>query len=117
MNSSSVQVIFFILYLDSEGAYKESLLASIEQLKEELNTELEKVDDFYDQQMKEYKHKFKKHALKENNGIQVIEEKFRLDMFNSISGIINPKLKSGNEKMDSTKDSLKEGKDSNKSEK
>jgi hypothetical protein len=75
---------------------------------------LEKVDDEYDLQLKDYKNRFKKQALKENNGIQVIEEKFRLDMFNTISNIIYPKLKQS-EKND--KEILKEGKDSQKSDK
>ncbi len=82
--------IIFIIFLDNEGSYVESLTASIEQLKEELQTELEKVDDHYDQIIKENKNKFKGMTLKNNNGIQLIEEKFRLDMFNTISNIINP---------------------------
>ena len=42
-----------------------------------------------------YKNRFKKSALRQNNGIQVIEEKFRLDMFNSINSLIYPKPKPG----------------------
>ena len=82
-------IIYLIIWID-EGCYKESLAASIEQLKEELQTELEKVDDFYEQIIKQNKNKFKSMSLRTNNGIQLIEEKFRLDMFNTISNIITP---------------------------
>lgn len=57
--------------------------------------------------------------MRDNNGIQLIEEKFRLEMFNSISNIIYPKPKP-HEKTDITKDiqkDSKEGKDSFKSDK
>ena len=52
--------------------------------------ELEKVDDHYDQIIKENKNKFKSMSLRANNGIQLIEEKFRLDMFNTIGNILTP---------------------------
>ena len=66
-------------------------MATIEQLKEELQTELEKLDDKYDGLIKETKQKFKSMSLRNNSGIQLLEEKFRLDMFNSISNILLPR--------------------------
>jgi hypothetical protein len=81
---------------------------------------LEKVDDEYDLHIKDYKSRFKKQALKENNGIQVVEEKFRLDMFNTISNIIYPKLKNSDKAeshREKDKETFKDVKDSQKSDK
>jgi hypothetical protein len=53
---------------------------------------MDKLNDKYDQIIKEIKKKFRSDGLKANSGIQLIEEKFRLDMYNSIMAIINPKF-------------------------
>lgn len=55
--------------------------------------EFEKLEDDSAQAIKEIKKKFRTEGLKANSGIQLIEEKFRLDMYNSIMNIINPKGK------------------------
>jgi len=78
--------------LDTEGTYKESFNTIISQLKDEMQLELEKLDDYYDQKIKENKKKYKCMGLNSNNGIQVIEEKFKLDMFNLINDLLNPRI-------------------------
>jgi hypothetical protein len=75
--------------LDTEGTYKESFNTIISQLKDEMQLELEK---YYDQKIKENKKKYKCMGLNSNNGIQVIEEKFKLDMFNLINDLLNPRI-------------------------
>lgn len=68
-----------------------SINSIIIQLKEEYQTELEKLDDNYSQLIKERKRKFMKTGLRNNSGIQLIEEKFRLDIYNSINNVLYPK--------------------------
>jgi hypothetical protein len=79
-------------FLDTEGTYKDSFNTIISQLKDEMQLELEKLDDHFDQKIKENKKKFKSMGLNSNNGIQVIEEKFKLEMFNMINDLLNPKI-------------------------
>jgi hypothetical protein len=52
---------------------------------------MDKLNDNYSYIIKEIKKKFKINGLKANSGIQLIEEKFRLDIYNSVMNIIYPK--------------------------
>lgn len=80
-----------INFIDTDGTYKDSFKSIISQLKDEEQLELEKLDDHFDQKIKENKKKYKSMGLTSNNGIQVIEEKFKLEMFNMINDLLNPK--------------------------
>ena len=57
-----------------------------------MQLELEKLDDHFDLKIKENKRKYKSMGLNSNNGIQVIEEKFKLEMFNMINDLLNPRI-------------------------
>lgn len=96
-------------FLDNEGNYKESLQAIVDQLKDEYQMEMDKIDDQYNQIVKEAKKKFKLTGLKTNGGIQLLEEKFRLDMYNSIVNVINPRTSKFSIENNSNSNGINEG--------
>jgi hypothetical protein len=53
--------------------------------------EMEKLSDHYAEVITKIKKKVKATGLKNNSSLQLVEEKFRLDMFNSISNALYPK--------------------------
>lgn len=89
MNSCLAQVIFIYICLD-DGSYKESFESIIDQLKEEMKCELEKLDDNYNLIIKEKRQSYSNMNIRNNSGIRLIEEKFRLDIYNTISNVIYP---------------------------
>jgi hypothetical protein len=60
-------------------------------LREEKNTEINKLDDEYSNKVNEAKKKLKNIGLKHNSGFQLIEEKFRLDMMNTVGNLVSGK--------------------------
>jgi hypothetical protein len=83
------------LPLDNEETYKESIKALIQSLKEEQQMEIEKLDDAYGEKVSDIKKKLRHDGLKHNPGVKLLEEKFRLDMLNSINQVVfaNKKIK------------------------
>lgn len=62
----------------------------VEALKEEQEQELERIEDHYDKLVIEAQNNFKNISFKNNPGVQLIEEKFKLDLYNLINLIISP---------------------------
>lgn len=64
----------------------------MQSLKEEMQNELDKLDDKYYVKLVEVKKSTKNNKLKNYASVQLLEEKFRLDIANSISTLVNKKL-------------------------
>jgi hypothetical protein len=60
-------------------------------LKEEQEHELARIEDYYNKLIFEAQTNFKNSGFKNNPGIQLIEEKLKLDMYNLINTILVPK--------------------------
>jgi hypothetical protein len=75
----------FLLNSDSEETYKESIKGLIDSLKQEQKEEIDKLHNEYNEIISDVKNKFKTDNLRKNPGIVLLEEKFRLDMLNSIN--------------------------------
>lgn len=65
----------------------------IDSLKEERQHELDKIDDYYNRQIVEAQISLKNYGCRSHPGIQLIEEKFKLDMYNHLNMILQPKNK------------------------
>ena len=63
----------------------------VESLKEEQEVELVRIDEHYNNMINEAHDNFKNVGFKNNQGIQYLEEKFKLDIFNLINNILHPK--------------------------
>lgn len=88
--SSQIKEMEFLLNTeDNDEKYKEEFKAIINQLEEEHQMELDKLEEDTNQIIKEIKRKFRADGFKANSGIQLIEEKFRLDMYNSIMNLFS----------------------------
>jgi hypothetical protein len=81
----------FIINGDSEDQHQDGIKAVIDALKEEQEMELERVEDQYDGLITEAQSNFRNLSLKANPGVQLIEEKFKLDMYTLINAILLPK--------------------------
>ena len=66
-------------------------MSIIESLREEQTHEFDRIDDHYNKLISECQANFKNFIFKNNPGIQLIEEKFKLDMYNLINLILLPK--------------------------
>lgn len=74
-----------------DESHEESIKVIIDNLEEEKKDELKKVDEEYGLKINEMKKKFKADKMNKDSGIQLIEEKFKLDMLNSVNEILYPK--------------------------
>jgi len=81
----------FLLTGDGEDQHKDGIKAIIEQLKEEQDHELDRIEDHYNRLIVEAQNNFKSIGFKNNPGVQLVEEKFKLDMYNLINMILVPK--------------------------
>ncbi len=54
-----------------------------------MGVELDRIDFLFEQKIKENKTRFKRSGMSSNNGIQVMEEKFKLEMLNMINNLFN----------------------------
>jgi hypothetical protein len=77
--------------IDSEDQHQDGIKAVIDALKEEQDIELERVEDHYESLINEAQGNFRNLSLKNNPGVQLIEEKFKLDMYTLINAILVPK--------------------------
>jgi coenzyme F420-reducing hydrogenase alpha subunit len=82
--------ILFVI-LDSEDSHQEGIKAVIDALKEEQENELERVEMHYNSLIAEAQNNFKSLSVKTNPGVQLIEEKFKLDMYTLLNTILLPK--------------------------
>jgi hypothetical protein len=64
----------------------------LESLREEQEHELEIVEDHYEKLFEQCYSSFKTQA-RGSNGIQLLEEKLRLEIYTQVNNIVNPKSK------------------------
>ena len=60
-------------------------------MKEEQAHELDRIDDQFNKLINDAENEFKNNYVKKNPGIQLLEEKFKLDMYNLINSILLPR--------------------------
>jgi hypothetical protein len=83
-------LILLLFTVDSEDQHRDGIVTIVEALKEEQEQELERIEDHYDKLVIEAQNNFKNISFKNNPGVQLIEEKFKLDLYNLINLIISP---------------------------
>ena len=83
--------LYFYFVENDEPAHVENVQEIIANLREEYNNELAKVDDQFNKFVYEAECKFKNSYLKDNPGIQLMEERFKLDMYNLINSVLLPR--------------------------
>ena len=69
--------------------YKE-LENVIESLKEEQRNELDEIEDEYNEKIQTFQRNFKTNEFKTNPALLLLEEQFRLSMYNKINDLILP---------------------------
>lgn len=85
---SQIKEMEFLLTDDDQ--HRESIIMIIDSLKEEKQQEIDRMEEHYNKVIEEAMINFKTFGVKENSGIQLIEEKFKLDLFNLINDSITP---------------------------
>lgn len=78
---------------EEDNSHKDSLQVILDALREEQQHELDRIEDYYNKLINDAYSNFKNFGFKNNSGIQIIEEKFKLDTFNMMNDILNPKNK------------------------
>lgn len=78
---------------EEDNSHKDSLQVILDALREEQQHELDRIEDHYNKLINDAYSNFKNFGFKNNSGIQLIEEKFKLDTFNMMNDILNPKVK------------------------
>lgn len=79
--------------MNDDDQHQESINSILESLKEEKQQELERIEYHYQNLVDEAISNFKMFGIKNNSGVQLIEEKLKLDMFNLVNNSILPGLK------------------------
>lgn len=63
----------------------------VKSLKEEKKNELEKIEEEYNVKIYDIKNEFSNNNVRGESEIQLMEEKFKLDVYNSVGNMINLK--------------------------
>lgn len=79
--------------MNDDDQHQESINSIIESLREEKQQELDRIEYHYQNLIDEAVSNFKMFGIKNNSGVQLIEEKLKLDMFNLVNNTILPGLK------------------------
>jgi len=90
---SQIKEVEFLINSEDDNDRKDSLQVILDALKEEQQHELDRIEDHYNKLVNDAYSNFKNFGFKNNSGIQIIEEKFKLDTFNMMNDILNPKVK------------------------
>ena len=77
--------------INDEDQHSESINLIVESLKEEKQQELQRMEEHYEGILEEAINHFKISGLRNNSGIQLTEEKYKLEFFNLINEAITPK--------------------------
>jgi len=72
-----------------ENQHNDSLKEMLNSLKEEQQHEFDRIEDQYGSLIKEAHNNFKNVGFRNNKGIQIIEEKFKLDIYNLIKDTLD----------------------------
>ncbi len=88
-----IYLIFYILFLDSEEKYQESIQDLINSIKEEKNLEVEKSQDELNCDLLNLKNQYINYNFRDEKEILIIEENFKYNIFNSFSNMFSNKNK------------------------
>jgi hypothetical protein len=88
-----IYLIFYILFLDSEEKYQESIQDLINSIKEEKNLEVEKSQDELNCDLLNLKNQYINYKFRDEKEILIIEENFKYNIFNSFSNMFSNKNK------------------------
>lgn len=86
---NQIKEMEFLLTSDADQSYKEQIGKIIFQLQEEEKVENEKIKEEYDFSVKKIDDKYLTKQILESPGINLMQEKFKLDMCNTLSGVLN----------------------------
>lgn len=87
---NQIKEMEFLLNSDNDDlTHTDSIKQILDQLKDEQQHELDMIDLNYNKLINENQLEFKNDAFKNDPGIQLIEEKFKLEMFNMINSIFS----------------------------
>ena len=76
--------------INENDQHQDSILLIIESLKDEKQQEIERMEEHYQNLINEAIIDFKNYGIKNNPGIQLVEEKFKLFFFNLVNNSIIP---------------------------
>ena len=79
--------------LGDDDGHKESIKVIIDNLEDEKKEELEKLNAEYDDLIEQRRIEFKKQNIKGIPAVQTIEDKFKIDMLNTVNELIYPNSK------------------------
>lgn len=85
-----LKLVISLLTSEDDQERQTPLKIIIESLKEEQEHQLDLIEDHYEKLFEQCYNQFKTQA-RTNSGIQLIEEKLRLEIYNQINNIVNPK--------------------------
>jgi len=85
-------VRFLFIYTEDDVERQTPLKIIIASLKEEQQHQVDLIEDHYEKLFEQCYTSFKTQA-RTSSGIQLIEEKLRLEIYNQINNLINPKNK------------------------
>lgn len=74
-----------------DESHKESLKVIVDNLQEEMESELKKNSEHFDSLIEDKRRSFKETSLNSAAGLQTIKEKFKIDMLNTVNDLIYPK--------------------------
>lgn len=84
------QIAEMQLMLREDESHLESIKIIVENLEDEMKSELKKIDQEFDELIEKRTKQFKTESIK-TQGFKILEEKFKIDMLNNINEVIYPK--------------------------
>lgn len=85
--NSQIKEMEFIM--DEDRQHKESVYLIINSLKEEMENELSNLDDHYNKNLEDTILDFKKFGIRNNLGVQLLDEKFKLEIVKLINLLLS----------------------------
>ena len=90
----TVNILFLFFYfhnLESEENYKDSITEIVRSLNEENKNEVEKIEEYYKVKINDLKSELSNNNIRRESEVQLMEERFKLDVYNSVGNMINLK--------------------------
>lgn len=81
------------LLMKDENEHSNSISIIVQNLKEDKEKEIKRLDDEYDSIISSKLYSFKNSSLKNSVALSTIQEKFKIDMLNTLNDLVFPKMK------------------------
>lgn len=81
------------IVISDDNQHSDSIKDIISSLKEEQLHEFDRIEDYYGGMIREAHNNFKTVGFRNNKGIQILEEKFKLDIYNLIKDTLDTSKK------------------------